>query len=76
MQSWLRTHAVMVFRLMSAAVAAAERKTGVTWAEAQLSAGATREGFALVKKLKLGNDIRPKFIYYLGITAPSFVLTW
>jgi 2-dehydropantoate 2-reductase len=73
MQSWLRTHAAMVLGVMSAAVAAAKRKSGVTWAEAQLSAGAAREGFALVKKL--GNDITPKFIYYLGVAAPSFVLT-
>ena len=73
MQSWLRTHAVMVLGVMSSVVAAAKSKSGVTWAEAQLSAGAAREGFALVKKL--GNDITPKFIYYLGVAAPSFVLT-
>jgi len=73
MQSWLRTHAAMVVGVMSAAVAAAKRKSGATWAEAQLSAGAAREGFALVKKL--GNSITPNFIYYLGFAAPSFVLT-
>ena len=73
MQSWLRTHAAMALGVMSAAVAAAKRKSGVTWAEAQLSAGAVREGFALVKKL--GNNITPKFLYYLGIVAPSWVLT-
>jgi 2-dehydropantoate 2-reductase len=73
MQSWLRTHAVMVVGFMSAAVAAAKKKSGVTWAEAQLSAGAAREGLALVKKL--GNSITPRFIYYLGVAAPSFVLT-
>jgi 2-dehydropantoate 2-reductase len=73
MQSWLRTHAAMVVGVMSAAVAAAKRKSGVTWAEAQLSAGAAREGVTLVKKL--GNSVTPKFIYYLGVAAPSFVLT-
>lgn len=73
MQSWLRTHAAMVVGFMSAAVAAAKRKSGVTWAEAQLSAGVAREGFTLVKKL--GNNITPKFIYYLGVAAPGFVLT-
>ncbi|CAL5875077.1 uncharacterized protein PFLUO_LOCUS9381 [Penicillium psychrofluorescens] len=73
MQSWLRTHAAIVVGFQSAAVAAAKRKSGVTWAEAQLSAGAAREGLALVKKL--GNNITPKFIYYLGVAGPSFVLT-
>jgi 2-dehydropantoate 2-reductase len=73
MQSWLRTRAAMALGVMSAAVTAAKRKSGVTWAEARLSAGAAREGLALVKKL--GNDITPKFIYYLGVAAPSFVLT-
>lgn len=58
---------------MNAAVAAAKRKSGVTWAEAQLSAGAAREGLLPVKKL--GNSITPRFIYYLGVAAPRFVLT-
>jgi len=74
MQSWLSTHAAMAVGIMSAAVAAAKRKSGVTWGEAQLSAGAAREGLALVKKL--GNSITPRFIYYVGVAAPSFVLTW
>jgi len=73
MQSWLRTHAAMVVGIMSAAVAAAKKKAGLTWAEASLSAGAAREGLALVTKL--GNDVTPKFIYYLGVAAPSFVFT-
>jgi len=73
MQSWLRTHAAVVLGVMSSTVAAAKRRSGVTWTEAQLSAGAAREGFALVRKL--GNNITPRFIYYLGVAAPSFVLT-
>jgi 2-dehydropantoate 2-reductase len=73
MQSWLRTHASMVVGIMSSIAAAAKRKSGVTWAEAQLSAGAAREGLALVQKL--GNTITPRIIYYLGFAAPSFVLT-
>jgi 2-dehydropantoate 2-reductase len=73
MQSWLRTHAAMVIGFMSSAVAASKRNSGVTWAEARLSASASREGFALVKKL--GNNITPKLIYYLGVAMPSFVLT-
>jgi 2-dehydropantoate 2-reductase len=73
MQSWLRAHAAVVVGMMSAAVAAAKRKAGVTWAEAQLSAGATREALALVEKL--GNVITPRFIYYLVVAAPDFVFT-
>jgi len=73
MQSWLRTHAAMVLGFMSSAVTAAKKNSGITWAEARLSASAAREGLALVKKL--GNDITPRFIYYVGVAAPSFVLT-
>lgn len=73
MQSWLRTHAAIVVGIMSAAVAAAKRKSGVTWAEANLSAGAATEGLALVQKL--GNSVIPRVIYYVGVAAPSFVLT-
>jgi 2-dehydropantoate 2-reductase len=73
MQSWLRTHAAMVVGVMSTVVAAAERKSGITWVEAQLSAGAAREGLLLAKKL--GNSVTPKFIHYLSFTAPNFVLT-
>ncbi|KAH0827706.1 hypothetical protein AYO21_08878 [Fonsecaea monophora] len=73
MQSWLRTHAALVIGAMSAAVAAAKKKSGVTWAEASLIAGAVKEGLALVQKL--GNNVTPRWIYYLGVAAPSFVLT-
>ena len=72
MQSWLRTHAAVALGFMSSIVAAAKRKSGVTLAEAQLSAGAAREGLALVKKL--GNDITPRYIYYLAVASPGFVL--
>jgi 2-dehydropantoate 2-reductase len=72
MQSWLRTHAAVALGGMSSIVAAARRKSGITLAEAQLSAGAAREGLALVKKL--GNDITPRYIYYLAVAAPGFVL--
>ena len=71
MQSWLRTHAALVVAFLSSIVAAARKKSGITWAEAQLSAGAAREALALVRKL--GNDITPKFMYYLIVAAPSFV---
>lgn len=73
MQSWLRTHAAMVVGVMSAIVAASKRNSGLTWAEVGLSAGAAREGLQLVKKL--GNSITPRINYYIGVAAPSFVLT-
>lgn len=73
MQSWLRTHAAVAVGIMSAAVTAAKRKSGVTWQEANLCAKAAKEGLALVQKL--GNSVTPKYIYYLGVAAPSFVLT-
>jgi 2-dehydropantoate 2-reductase len=73
MQSWLRTHAALVVGFLSAIVAAGKKKSGLTWTEAQLSSGAAREGFALVKKL--GNNITPRFVYYLGVASPAFVLT-
>ena len=72
MQSWLRTHAAVAVGAMSAIVAAAKRKSGVTWAEANLSAEAAKEGVLLVQKL--GNTVTPKFIYYLVVVAPSFLL--
>ena len=72
MQSWLRTHAVVVMAVMSAVVAAANRKSGATWAEVNLSAGAAKQGVVLVQKL--GNVVTPKLIYYLVFMAPSFVL--
>ena len=73
MQSWLRTHAAIAVGIMSAAVAASKKKSGVTWAEAGLSAGAAREGLRLV--MKLGNRVTPRALYYLGVAAPNFVLT-
>ncbi|KAK5193344.1 hypothetical protein LTR92_006713 [Exophiala xenobiotica] len=73
MQSWLRTHAVMVVGIMSATVAASKRDSGLTWAEAGLRTGAAREGFQLV--MRLGNNITPRYLYYLVVAAPSFVLT-
>lgn len=73
MQSWLRTHAAVAVGIMSAGVTAAKKKSGVTWAEASLSAEATKEGLALVQKL--GNHVTPKLMYYLVVAAPSFLFT-
>ncbi|OAP58689.1 hypothetical protein AYL99_07779 [Fonsecaea erecta] len=73
MQSWLRTHAVLVVGILSAIVAASKKKSGLTWAEAGLRTGAAREGFQLV--MKLGNNITPRFLYYVVVAAPSFVFT-
>jgi 2-dehydropantoate 2-reductase len=73
MQSWLRTHAAIVIGIQSACVTASRRKAGISWAQAQVSADAAREGLRLVQKL--GNKIMPRLIYYLGVAAPEFVLT-
>jgi 2-dehydropantoate 2-reductase len=73
MQSWLRSHAAIAVAVMSAAVASSRKKAGLSWAEARRSAGAAREGLALVRKL--GNEVRPKVVKYLVVKAPGFVLT-
>lgn len=73
MQSWLRTHAAVAIGIMSASVTAAKKKSGVTWAEANLSAEAAKEGLVLVQKL--GNNVTPKLMYYLVVAAPSFLFT-
>lgn len=73
MQSWLRTHAAIFVGMVSSIVPAAKKGKGVTWAQARFSANAARECLTLVQKL--GNTITPKFIYYLAVAAPSFVLT-
>jgi 2-dehydropantoate 2-reductase len=73
MQSWLRSHAAIAVAVMSAAVASSRKKAGLSWAEARRSAGAAREGLALVRKLE--NEVTPKVVKYLGVKAPGFVLT-
>jgi 2-dehydropantoate 2-reductase len=73
MQSWLRTHAAIVIGFQSAIVTAAKRKSGLRWGQAKLSAGAAREGLILIKKL--GNNITPKYTFYIGVSASGFMLT-
>jgi 2-dehydropantoate 2-reductase len=57
MESWLRTHAVMIAALMSMATRVHERGAGVQWAEAGQFARGLREGLALVQQL--GNRVTP-----------------
>lgn len=56
-ESWLRTHAVLIAGLMTVATRAYERKAGVTWTEATDTARAMHEGFSLVRTL--GNKVTP-----------------
>lgn len=57
MESWLRSHAVMVVPVMIASVIAHTRGSGVSWGEATNLARAMAEGFGLVRRL--GNSITP-----------------
>lgn len=57
MQSWLRTHAVVVSMIGAVTVLARARQAGISLAEARPYALAMHEGFALVQHL--GNAITP-----------------
>jgi 2-dehydropantoate 2-reductase len=57
MESWLRTHAVMVVPVIIAGSTALRRGTGVSLAEAVGLARAMKEGFQLVRRL--GNSVAP-----------------
>lgn len=57
MESWLRTHAVMVVPVMLAVGTAYTRGAGVSWREAKALARALTEGLALVRRL--GHPITP-----------------
>ncbi|MBC8072072.1 MAG: ketopantoate reductase family protein [Deltaproteobacteria bacterium] len=57
MQSWLRTHAAMVYPLMAIGVLVHARGSGISWAEARRHADALRAGTRIVQAL--GNDLRP-----------------
>ncbi len=76
MQSWLRTHAVMIAVLMGIAVRSHDRGAGITGAEATLHARALREGLALVRKL--GDRVTPPMIARLERIPVSCTsaLTW
>jgi 2-dehydropantoate 2-reductase len=64
MESWLRTHAVMIAAISSVAILAYARGGGITGAEARAHALALREGFALVRRL--GNTLTPSAMALLA----------
>jgi len=66
MESWLRTHAVLIAAISSVALIAYARGGGVTGAEARTHALALQEGFALVRRL--GNTVTP---VAMGLLARS-----
>jgi 2-dehydropantoate 2-reductase len=70
-ESWLRTHAVLIVAMMAMGSRAHERRAGISWAEAKTYARALREGFALVRRL--GNAITPAPMGLLG-RAPTSVV--
>jgi len=63
-QSWLRTHAVLIGVLMSLAVDAFTRKAGAQWKDARRAALAVREGFSLTREL--GSRVTPAPMGALG----------
>lgn len=58
MQSWLRTHAAMVFPMMATGVRSFTRGHGLSFGESLEHADAFRAGFQIVRAM--GNSIRPK----------------
>lgn len=72
MHAWLRTHAALVFALMSLGVEAHNSGRGASMARARTAAVATRAAFALVRAL--GHPILPSG---LGVVAglPQVLLT-
>lgn len=68
-QSWLRTHAVLIASLTALLIPAHARGSGATWAESTRAALAMKEGMAVVKHL--GNAVTPTEIGMLsGLPTP------
>ncbi len=72
MQSWLRSHAAMVYPLMAVGVLSLERKAGVSWREAALHVEALLSGLRIVEAL--GNVLRPS-VLAVSAQLPRVVLT-
>ncbi|MFO0596031.1 MAG: 2-dehydropantoate 2-reductase N-terminal domain-containing protein [Myxococcaceae bacterium] len=70
MQSWLRTHAVVIAVVLSLSLRAVSAGRGATWAEASGQARAFAEGLALVRHL--GERVTPMPIALLG-ALPGFL---
>ena len=60
MQSWLRSHAAMVYPLMAIGVLSFARSAGISWREAGLHAEALFAGLHIVRAL--GNSVRPPVV--------------
>lgn len=76
LESWLRTHAVLVAGLMTVTTRAYERNAGVTWAEATDTARAVHEGLSLVRAL--GNKVTPSVMNAIDCVPTSMLaaLLW
>lgn len=70
MQSWLRSHAAMVYPLMAIGVLSFSRGTGISWREAVLHAEAFFAGMRIVRAM--GNDVRPKVLAWAA-RLPRFI---
>jgi 2-dehydropantoate 2-reductase len=60
MQSWLRSHAAMVYPLMAVGVLSLSRGAGISWREAGLHADALLAGMRIVRAL--GNSVQPAVV--------------
>jgi len=73
MESWLRTHAVVVVPAIIAGSTALRRGTGISRAEAVGLARAMKEGFQLVRHL--GNSVTPAPIAIISRSPAPVVAT-
>jgi 2-dehydropantoate 2-reductase len=73
MQSWLRTHAALVFPLMSVGVIAHARSRGITWSEATRQREALDAGVAIVRAM--GATLLPRNLAR-AFGLPGFVRTF
>lgn len=71
MQSWLRSHAAMVYPLMAIGVRAVARAGGISWREAGLHADAFAAGMRIVRET--GSDVRPGGLV-AALRTPRFVM--
>jgi len=71
MQSWLRSHAAMVYPLMAIGVLVLSRRAGISWREAVRHAEAFVAGMRIVRAM--GNDLRPKLLARVSRT-PGVVM--
>lgn len=76
MQSWLRTHAVIIVAMVSAAHRARRNGHGVSRSEAAAVARALREGLSVVRRL--GDDLTPRALAALACLPISVLaaLVW